>query len=421
MKQQLMTFKTGVVLLVTTLSFGGLMAQTGYDCLPMLDPDCGAETTLYAAQDIDVGKVVVQSNSSEICVTYLLNEDALDSGVLIYEVHLAVSTNKEGIPQTQGNKWGTNPIPGQFPDSKSFEEGVPCYHFCFSLSDLGVGPGDSVYIAAHAVVGFDDEAFGFVTETAWGEGERFNERGNWGMYFTYELCDSVIQQSYIGYEDRDTDEDTDFDYNDFGMDFGVQEFYVGTVLERIEMTFIARTNLAADKHDIHIKRLLKGDYTYTVIRDDAAMGAEVGAVTDESESGDFDVVVFDTARWGNVAEVGGSTVQIVIEIDEANVQNTIFDEGPAPRFDLDPTFSLYDPYMVNRTKSNTVSIADMRLAVDPLPLLPDPQAYSVPNILVVPEANWDHPEEANTITNLYPDFFDYYSTQDPAYANWWDL
>ena len=40
-----------------------------------------------------------------------------------------------------------------------------------------------------------DEVFEF--ETAWGEGDRFNERGNWGMWFTYKVCEPCVPASII--------------------------------------------------------------------------------------------------------------------------------------------------------------------------------------------------------------------------------
>ena len=423
MKQPGLFLKMGGALLAALLMCGGLSAQTGYDCLPMIvDPDCEREVPLLAAQDMEVGVVVVQSNELEVCVTYILSEEALADGWLLYEAHLAVALELGDIPQTAGNKFGTNPIPGLFPDQETLMEGVPCLTFCIPLADLEAEPGDMLYIAAHAVVGYWEDDM-LMTETAWGEGNRFNERGNWGMYFMYTLCEPdepTVTTSYIGYEDRDAG--FDFDYNDFGMDFGAIETYSGDVLTQINMTFVARVNRAGDVHDIHIKRLLEGNYTYTIIRPDhTAEGTEALPVTDQAGSGPLDVILFDTVNWPNSAlQEMGQTVIVIVDL--LTDLNTVDDIAAAPRFDIDADFSLYDPYMYNRTQGNTVNIAHWVPAHAPLAMFGDPAAYGyeVPSILVVPVADWAHPAETEPIVTPYPDFDDYYFTASPPlYEDWW--
>ena len=67
---------------------------------------------LMAGQHINVGQVsVVTKSDTEICVTYSLSENALESGWRIYETHLAISDDLDGIP----TKGPGNPAPGQFP------------------------------------------------------------------------------------------------------------------------------------------------------------------------------------------------------------------------------------------------------------------------------------------------------------------
>lgn len=415
MKNHWSIIRAGVVIFAASAFAGNLMAQDGLDCVPELDPDCSAEVDLIAGQSMDVGTVLIQQTADTVCVTYLLDEGVLAEGMLIHETHLAIGTDLADIPQTKGNKWGTNPIPGNFPYKGTLKGGgSPCWNICIPLVDIGYEPGDTLYVAAHAVVGIVDDCGPYMTETAWGDGTRFNERGNWGMYIVVEPCWVELVPSYIGYEDNDAD--CDFDYNDFGMDFMGVETYAGGILRMIQLEFTARVNRAGFEHNIHIFRSLKGDYTYTLLRDHVPVGNETMVVPDTAGSGDFDVILFDTTRWANdPSQVLGHTVTITIVMDEANVENTLADFGPAPRFDLGTRFSLYDPWMENQILPYDPTIASMKPAVPDLPA----GDYSVPCIIVVPQCDWPHPDEGEIITNPYPEFYDYYSTQSPAYADWW--
>jgi hypothetical protein len=385
---------------LAALAFPGSLSAQMDDCLPTLDPDCRAEVRLLAGQYMDVGTIVMQRDAEEVCVTYMLNESALEAGWLIYETHLAIGTTKDDIPQTKGNKWGTNPIPGKFPYGECFRDGVVCWSVCFLLHDLGFVPGDTLYIAAHAVVGRFVRSERFKTETAWGEGERFNERGNWGMYIEFLECEVELVPSYIGYEDNNTG--CDFDYNDFGMDFWGLETYEGGILRTIEMTFISRIYFAWYHHDIHIERYLDplSVYTYDLFRDHAAAGHETMGGVGVAGSGLFDVVLFDTDPW-TAPDMTARTVEITVHL--ADDLNTLADYGPAPRFDLCSRFSLYDPYMYNYDTGLDISIVNMKTAVSPLPA----GGYTVPCILVIPQCCWPYPDEAETITGPYPEFYDY--------------
>jgi hypothetical protein len=95
------------------------------------------------------------------------------------ETHLQVAASVDEVPQT--NKG--NPKVGKFDFSSSdvHEYIVPIPDGC-----------DSVIIAAHAAVqlyeGVDEfEQPIFRYESAWGEGDEFNDDRNWAMYFTYIL------------------------------------------------------------------------------------------------------------------------------------------------------------------------------------------------------------------------------------------
>jgi len=99
----------------------------------------------------------------------------------LLKTDLHVATSKSGIPQ---NKNG-HPTPGQFAYGEEYGgclDGPATFEIPLDEIDGGVEPEDTVFIAAHAEV-----ENGAGTEGAWGKGPRFVERGNWAMYFTYEV------------------------------------------------------------------------------------------------------------------------------------------------------------------------------------------------------------------------------------------
>lgn len=598
--------------LLMVFSLFPIGAMAAVDCEPYY------ETPLYAGQDIEVGKVIVTNSDGKLCIKYELSEEALEEGWLIYETHWAAGKELSDIPQTPGNKFGTNPIPGQFPYGDSELDGVPFYTECIDWPD-GWEIGDELFIAAHAVVkktecvegavgtekilsdtttmvtggnvigaavpanagphygedtwinqtgsnswdpepiwiwesmpvtnpisgdivwfernfevtgtptagelkiacdngyavwlngkfvgksdtlpqfvGQDDDydvsmlgdlkqpyvhttgwqTFGtfdvtsyllegtnilkimgvneymntddandpegttllnpggltfsmnvdwerepecIITadETAWGEGTRFNQRGNWGWYFKYKICEPIIPppdivrfpldgNAYVGYEDRLTS--SDFDYNDFGMKMELEETYADGILQSVFMKFTAVVNDAGDVHDIHIARPYKGDYVYTITRSVPAVGTETAAGTDLLGSGNFDIVLFDTGNFpGMTGPDLTASVTIEITMDEANNQNLLTDYGIAPRFDLDSVFSLYNPYMANRTQVGSILLTSM-FEIEP--------GVNAPLILVVPKTDWIPPAEGVNIATVYGDFINYYDTELAMYENW---
>ncbi|MBC2748331.1 MAG: hypothetical protein HF975_15285 [ANME-2 cluster archaeon] len=125
-------------------------------------------------QGIDVGNVTVTNNATHIFVEFTTIE-----GWLLNETHLHIANeSEEGIPQTKKG----NPKVGQFDNSEEHEPCVDGYTYVIPLNELS----GEVYIAAHAAV--DGTVDGTTTyESAWGEGDEFNEGKNWAMYFTYTI------------------------------------------------------------------------------------------------------------------------------------------------------------------------------------------------------------------------------------------
>jgi hypothetical protein len=133
-------------------------------------------TDLIAGRTIDAGDVEVCNDDTTLTVTY---EATFPWCLLKTDLHVA--TSKSGIPQ---NKNG-HPTPGKFADGEEYGgclDGSATFEIPLDEIDGGVEPEDTVFIAAHAEV--ED---GAREEGAWGKGTRFVERGNWAMYFTYEV------------------------------------------------------------------------------------------------------------------------------------------------------------------------------------------------------------------------------------------
>lgn len=131
------------------------------------DPDV---SDLIAGQDFDnpVGKVFIWNDDENLYVKYQINPPW-------YMTETAV--NVDTVPPSP-------PIsPGHFTSKHASPDNPEDLH-SISLSSLGVGPGDLVYIMAHAVV--DNLDTGVSGETAWKEGTKIEGPGaGWAMYHQY--------------------------------------------------------------------------------------------------------------------------------------------------------------------------------------------------------------------------------------------
>lgn len=126
---------------------------------------CGAPTvvSLIAGQQYTAGTVSVYNDATTLYVTYTTT-----GGWSISELHLYVGDC--ALIPTNGPG---NPVPGRFPLSYT-GRGVTTYTFSVPLSSVG----NCFCVAAHAVVSGPAG-----TQTAWGAGTRFVQKGNWGTYF----------------------------------------------------------------------------------------------------------------------------------------------------------------------------------------------------------------------------------------------
>lgn len=140
---------------------------------------CPAESTrLLAGQHIEIGSVTVEEDEDSLHVTYTTTGDWYMS-----ETHLHVAEDCDDIPQTRSG----NPQVGNFQFSDTHDPAVQEYTIEVPL-DADLESGDELCVAAHADVQkiVDDEVI--QEETAWGEGDRFTDQGNWAMHFDYEVC-----------------------------------------------------------------------------------------------------------------------------------------------------------------------------------------------------------------------------------------
>lgn len=137
---------------------------------------CSKKTVpLCAGQTMNIGTVTVSTASdNNVYITYLVT-----GNWRLEALHLYAGPDA-GIPVNNSG----NPVPGQFPYTKTFYAPYIVQQYTFVIPNLP----DSFTVAAHAAV---VEVMGTQivnSQTGWGDGcsgTRINEKGNWGTKFTY--------------------------------------------------------------------------------------------------------------------------------------------------------------------------------------------------------------------------------------------
>lgn len=153
------------------------------------------EVDFLADQDKDIGSVVVSEDENTIYVTY-----TLDGDWYMYASHLAVVEDCDDIPQTGAG----NPQVGRFPYSQDHDPAVQSYTYEIDKADAGFDDDSTLCVAAHAAVFLDGNDNGTFEpdvdreESAWGDGERFTDRGNWATHFEYEVCEDPEEDGIGG-------------------------------------------------------------------------------------------------------------------------------------------------------------------------------------------------------------------------------
>ncbi|MFC7185888.1 hypothetical protein [Halorubrum yunnanense] len=145
-----------------------------------------------------------------------------------------------------------------------------------------------------------------------------------------------------------------------------------------------------------------------------------------SGSGALKLTLFDTRPLPN-GEPTDATVTVTVTITGGSVSPPT--DSPRPDGAADsPLFEAYDPYMENTSQGSTVDLNTVQSGVNKSAMGWDKTA-GIPNIIVVPVAEFTPPGEPVTITEECPDFDDYYAAEprgdgaihvDTGFAGWFN-
>ncbi|MFW6196344.1 MAG: hypothetical protein ACOC5D_03315 [Thermoplasmatota archaeon] len=139
------------------------------------------EYTLYADQDIEIGKITVWNDGDYLYVNYTITVE----NWYLTEINLDVGNELNDIPQ---NKKG-NPIPGWFKYSWVNTTPETTWHLMVvNISDVGLS-GNIIITAHAALANHNNDPVTY--EGSWAatdSGEnRFVEKGSWATYVVYEM------------------------------------------------------------------------------------------------------------------------------------------------------------------------------------------------------------------------------------------
>lgn len=137
---------------------------------------------LVVENELAAGTITVENDATHLYITYdvfgdwELKETALDATRWLHE-----------IPGTRG---GGDPDIGRFRYLRRHDPGTKSRTYAYSLWELRVAQGDTVYIAAHALVSHNGEE-----REAWGGLERFHSP-NWANYLSYVIMAPAASTAY---------------------------------------------------------------------------------------------------------------------------------------------------------------------------------------------------------------------------------
>jgi YVTN family beta-propeller protein len=155
---------------------------------------CGTPTVvdLVGNKGLSFGTVTVSNDNGHLTVQY-----QTDGDWELSTTHLAVAGSLAEIPSNPSGL----PAVGLFPAQAEHETGKTSFSFSLSLDELGVHPGDGLFIAAHADVVDRNDPYDpedDQMEGSWGDGTAFgnSQRRNTGSYFGFLIqgCTRVAQQ-----------------------------------------------------------------------------------------------------------------------------------------------------------------------------------------------------------------------------------
>lgn len=148
---------------------------------------------------IDVGDVTVSIDSIDyvgggLADVTLKVEFSTNDSWLMMAAHAAAGKAVADIPQNKN----ANPKVGKFEaewEAANTTEATATFALYVTVKGLPVGSPTDVIVAAHAEVvtltddGEDEDEYPDIVkdESAWGDGDQFNEGKNWAMYLTEEV------------------------------------------------------------------------------------------------------------------------------------------------------------------------------------------------------------------------------------------
>jgi hypothetical protein len=172
----------------------GATPRTAAPSIGFADPagtvSAAASVDLLAGQTIPAGSVALTYADGVLRVQYSTKD-----GWGLQEAHLAVGASLASIPT---NKAG-NPVVGSFPHKATGLGGATSYAFDVPMTAQA---GQTLYVAAHAVVSRPRADGSVQSETAWGAGTRITAKGNWATYFTVTFA-ALLEDDPV-YEDVGT-------------------------------------------------------------------------------------------------------------------------------------------------------------------------------------------------------------------------
>jgi len=272
----------------------------------------------------------------------------------------------------------------------------------------------------------EDLASGFVcaqnwdSETAWGAGNRFNERGNQGTWFTYEIAEPTVSGPRnetlgpisLAFADQRV-EDSDWDYNDWVGDLDTHGTFVGADLTHLEFNITPLARGAANRHDFNLvlpAGTFGSDGTYmleSLAPDGAELSTRTGALRAETPT---DIRTWDRSldALPRMSNTGDGTVSEPLQTARLSIE---FDAGPNPFSFGDPDEMgihsenrFFQPYLFDNSTGQNFAVAagDIRM-------------------LAVP-GDWRWPTERTRIWNAYDAVTESGFAGPPVFEpRWWDL
>ena len=146
------------------------------------------QATLYSGQDWDVGTVTVCNDDVNLYIQVDLDGPDAMAESCITEIAIDVVMDPADFPTTKSG----NPKVGHFEYGMGYDCAVSPDAIVIPLAEVGASAEDVVYIAVHATIEYPEEVLvdGIPTivtmvESAWADGARFNEKGNWATFMSY--------------------------------------------------------------------------------------------------------------------------------------------------------------------------------------------------------------------------------------------